>query len=92
MNLQSWDWFLDAEVLIKAKRLHLPVFEMNVIAQLREGGRSMVRLDTCWEFMVNLLRYRFGRAARPDAAAFGGDAHVPSIAKAHAPRKGHDES
>ncbi|MGH7321705.1 MAG: glycosyltransferase family 2 protein [Candidatus Rokuibacteriota bacterium] len=62
MNLESKDWFLDAEIMVKAKRLGLTVFEMNVIAQMREGGASHVRLGTCWEFAVNLLRYRFGRA------------------------------
>jgi dolichol-phosphate mannosyltransferase len=62
MLLQSHDWFLDAEVLIKAKRLGLEVFELNVIAQAREGGRSNVRANTCWEFLRNLARYRFGGA------------------------------
>jgi glycosyltransferase involved in cell wall biosynthesis len=59
MHLQSRDWFLDAEVLIRAKQLRLPVFELNVMAQLREGGRSNVRVETCWEFLRNMLRYRF---------------------------------
>jgi glycosyltransferase involved in cell wall biosynthesis len=59
MNLESKDWFLDPEVMIKAKRLGLGVFEMNVIAQMREGGSSHVHSTTCWEFLVNLLRYRF---------------------------------
>jgi dolichol-phosphate mannosyltransferase len=60
MNLRSKDWFLDAEVLIKAKRLGLEVYELNVMAQMREEGTSHVRANTCWEFVVNLLRYRFG--------------------------------
>jgi glycosyltransferase involved in cell wall biosynthesis len=60
MNLQSRDWFLDAETLIRAKQLGLQVFEINVIAQLREGGRSNVRVETCWEFTRNLLHYRLG--------------------------------
>jgi glycosyltransferase involved in cell wall biosynthesis len=61
MNLQSEDWFLDAETLIKAKRLNLDVFEMNVIAQMREGGKSNVRSSTIKEFVGNLVKYRFGR-------------------------------
>ncbi len=60
MNLESKDWFLDAEVMIKAKVLKLPVFEMNVIAQMREGGKSNVRGSTIWEFVRNLWRFRFG--------------------------------
>jgi hypothetical protein len=90
MDLQSRDWFLDAEVLIKAKRLGLPVFELNVIAQLREGGRSNVRLATCWEFLVNLLRYRFGRVVR-SRTAFHGVVQPSAIGDVHPPRKGHEE-
>jgi glycosyltransferase involved in cell wall biosynthesis len=59
MNLQSKDWFLDAEVMIKAKRLGLEVYEFNVMAQMRGGGKSHVRPQTCWEFIVNLLKCRF---------------------------------
>jgi len=61
MELTSKDWFLDAEVMIKAKRLGLSVFEMNVIAQMREEGVSHVRSSTIWEFVRNLLRWRVGR-------------------------------
>jgi len=68
MNLQSKDWFLDAEIMIKAKRLGLGVYEKNIFAQLRPGGRSNVNSSACWEFIVNLLRYRFGRAGRTLAA------------------------
>jgi len=79
MRLESTDWFLDAEVMIKAKRLGLEVLEFNVLAQMREGGTSHVRPSTCWEFLVNLCRYRFGgkgrvaalpdKPAQPDALA-----------------------
>ena len=58
MHLQSKDWFLDAEVMIKAKRLGLKVFELNVIAQMREGGKSNVRTSTVKEFINNLIQYR----------------------------------
>jgi len=64
MNLQSKDWFLDPEVMIKAKRLGLQVYEFNVMAQMREGGTSHVRPATCWEFVINLLKYRFAAGGR----------------------------
>ena len=64
MNLVSKDWFLDAEVMIKAKRLGLPVLEMNVMAQMRQGGRSNVHASTCREFLANLIRYRFGNTMK----------------------------
>lgn len=60
MQLESHDWFLDAEILIKAKQMKLPVLEMNVLAFMREGGSSNVRSSTCWEFFGNMLSYRFG--------------------------------
>jgi hypothetical protein len=59
MRLESRDWFLDPEIMIKAKRLGLDVFEMNVLAHMREGGTSNVRMGTCWEFVKNLVRWRF---------------------------------
>ena len=59
MNLRSTDWFLDAEIMIKAKKLKLRVIEFNVLGQMREGGSSHVRTGTCWEFIKNLVRYRF---------------------------------
>lgn len=68
MNLISRDWFLDAEVMIKARRLKLPVFEMNVLGQMREGGTSNVKASTVWEFLVNLGRVRFGHLEPPAAA------------------------
>jgi len=60
MHLESHDWFLDAEVMIKAKILKLEVLEFNILGQMREGGSSNVRATTCWEFLKNLLRYRMG--------------------------------
>lgn len=67
MQLESRDWFLDAEIMIKARRLGLPVFELNVLGQMREGGASNVRLSTLWEFVVNLALWRLtgsGRSSR----------------------------
>jgi len=78
MNLGSRDWFLDAEVMIKARRLGLPVFEVNVLGQMRDGGTSSVRPSTVWEFIVNLARARFGRLAPPPGAAEIGAGHAPA--------------
>ncbi|MBX9790421.1 MAG: glycosyltransferase family 2 protein [Pirellulales bacterium] len=60
MKLVSRDWFVDPEIMIKARYLRLPVIEINVLAQMRRGGKSNVNLNTCWEFVVNLCRWRFG--------------------------------
>ena len=60
MELRSKDWFIDAEILIKAKRLGVKVIEVNVFGHMREGGSSNVHASTCFEFLRNLLRARFG--------------------------------
>jgi glycosyltransferase involved in cell wall biosynthesis len=62
MQLQSKDWFLDPELMIKAHYLGVRVLEMNVFARMRSNGLSHVRPSACVEFFVNLLRYRFGGA------------------------------
>ncbi len=59
MRLESADWFLDPEIMIKAKHLGLTPLELNVRGLLRQGGKSNVRLATVLEFMHNILRYRF---------------------------------
>ncbi len=65
MRLASTDWFLDAELMIKAKRLGVPVLEMNVLAHAREGGTSNVGASTITEFLGNLMRARL--SGLPDA-------------------------
>jgi glycosyltransferase involved in cell wall biosynthesis len=82
MNLSAVDWFLDAEIMIAAKRLGLPVLEFNILAQMREAGASNVRASTCWEFTVNLVRWRLGghRSLRHAAATpVGGAVERPRL-------------
>ncbi|HEX6464877.1 MAG TPA: glycosyltransferase family 2 protein [Vicinamibacterales bacterium] len=62
MQLESKNWFLDPEIMIKAHYLGVRVLEMNVFARMRSNGLSHVRASACIEFLVNLLRYRFGGA------------------------------
>ncbi len=59
MDLQSRGWFLDPEIMIKAHRMGLRVLEFNVFARMRGSGVSHVRVNTCWEFLRNLIHYRF---------------------------------
>jgi hypothetical protein len=62
MDLQSREWFLDPEIMIKAHYLGVRVIEMNVFGRMRSHGLSHVRPGTVVEFFVKLLRYRFGGA------------------------------
>lgn len=64
MSLQSKNWLLDSEIMIKAKRLSLGVLELSVFGRTRTGGSSAVRPTTCREFFVNLLSGRFGKKRR----------------------------
>ncbi len=59
MGLTSKHWFLDPELMIKARYMGLRVLELNVFARMRGTGLSNVRASTCWEFFRDLLRYRF---------------------------------
>jgi glycosyltransferase involved in cell wall biosynthesis len=74
LDLQSKQWFLDPEMLVKAHSIGVRVLEMNVFARMRGNGLSHVRSSTCLEFFANLLRFKLGglgrwRAAHPDARA-----------------------
>jgi glycosyltransferase involved in cell wall biosynthesis len=64
MHLQSRDWFLDPEIMIKSKYLGLKVIECQIEGKLRQGGKSNVRFSTCLEFMKNIVRYRMGSPIR----------------------------
>jgi glycosyltransferase involved in cell wall biosynthesis len=60
MELSSRDWFLEAEVMLKARHLRLLVIEIDVPGCLRRAGVSNVRMQTVLEFARNILSYRFG--------------------------------
>jgi glycosyltransferase involved in cell wall biosynthesis len=65
MNLQSKDWLLDPEIMVKAHHIGLRTLEFSVFARMRGGGLSHVRPRTCWEFFWGLLSARLsGRWAR----------------------------
>lgn len=64
LRLESRDWFLDPELIIKARKLGLKVIERNVEGLPRAGGKSNVGYSTCLQFMKNILRYRFGSSHR----------------------------
>jgi glycosyltransferase involved in cell wall biosynthesis len=61
MRLQSRNWLIDPEIMIKAQRMNVRVLEFSVFARMRGDGLAHVRLATCWEFLRYLLRMRFSR-------------------------------
>ena len=58
MNLESDDWFLDAEMVIKAKRLGLEIGEVPTGFYKCDYRRSFVRPSAIIEFARNLIRAR----------------------------------
>jgi glycosyltransferase involved in cell wall biosynthesis len=62
LHLVSKDWFLDAELVIKASRAGVPMGELAVESPPRQSGRSHVRWSTVAQFLWNLARYRLGGA------------------------------
>lgn len=73
LALTTDDWFTDAEMLLKARRLGLPVAELPVRFLVNEARGSFVGLDTVWEFIRNMTLWRLGRhpAQRPVEIAPG---------------------
>ena len=58
LTLQSDDWFIDAEILIQARRLGFRIGEMETEFLGLTGRRSFVSVAAVFEFLRNLLRYR----------------------------------
>lgn len=60
MKLESKDFLLDPEIMIKAGYMGVTVIEMNVFSRMREHGQSNVQVTTIWMFIRTLLTFRFG--------------------------------
>lgn len=62
MRLNSDDWFIDAEIVIKAHRNKLTVVELPVVFRANQERSSFVTLSAIWEFVVNLTRASLRRS------------------------------
>ncbi|MCP4691936.1 MAG: glycosyltransferase [Desulfobacterales bacterium] len=60
LDLTSRDWFLDPEIMIKARHLGLKIIEVDVEGRARRGGASSVNLAACLEFLKNIAIWRVG--------------------------------
>lgn len=58
-RLESNDWFTDAEIMIQAIEQKLKICEVSTVFYANERRPSYVKLGTVFEFLFNLLRYRF---------------------------------
>src|SRR3989338_1993935 len=57
-HLRSTDWFIDAEMVIKAEKMGYAVGEMEIEYLPRLKGSSNVRLRHIFEFLGNMLQWR----------------------------------
>jgi dolichol-phosphate mannosyltransferase len=87
LDLQTDDWFTDAEILLKARHLGLEVHEFPVRFLANPARASFVGPATVWEFLRNIALARLGlhpglrrptvstpSAARPPADGVSTDA------------------
>jgi glycosyltransferase involved in cell wall biosynthesis len=64
LSLASDDWFIDAEIMIQARRLGLRVGEVETVFLPLADRRSFVHVQAILEFLVNLVRYRLREPRR----------------------------
>ena len=60
IQLKSKDWFIDTEILLKARKNGLGIATYPVRSVQRQHGSSNVRLTAVFEFVLNLLKYGAG--------------------------------
>ena len=61
LDLQSTDWFLDAEAILKTEKRQGIIHNEPVIMEARMSGKSNVRMTTLLEFGSNMIRWRLKR-------------------------------
>lgn len=61
MNLSYDDWFIDAEMMIKASRLKIKFHECPIEFMELKGRKSFVNFSTILEFARNLIIFRLRR-------------------------------
>lgn len=60
MDLQSDDWFFDAEIVLNCLALNLRMYEIPINFHSLDNRKSFVRFSAIIEFIRHLLKYRFG--------------------------------
>lgn len=59
LSLESNDWFIDAEIMIQARRHHFRIVEIPTTFKKLVGRQSFVKTATIFEFLRNLLHFRW---------------------------------
>jgi glycosyltransferase involved in cell wall biosynthesis len=58
MHLKSNDWFIDAEIVLAARRAGMEIVEMPVVFLENRERSSFVRLSAVLQFAAHMIRYR----------------------------------
>ena len=74
LQLESDDWFADAEIMIRARELGLKIGETPVHFKVNDNRGSFVKPRAILEFTSNLLKYRFSLRQRTKARSLSGSA------------------
>lgn len=61
LDLSSDDWFIDAEIVLAARREGLEITELSVVFNRNEERASFVRASAILEFLRNMARSRLRR-------------------------------
>jgi glycosyltransferase involved in cell wall biosynthesis len=59
LNLQSTDWFIDAEIMIVARDLKLKIKEIPITFSANESRKSFIKINAIIEFIVNMIKFKF---------------------------------
>jgi glycosyltransferase involved in cell wall biosynthesis len=59
LNIQNKNWFIDTEIMLKAKKRKLKISQTPVIFRKRQGGTSHVNYGTAMELFITAVKTRF---------------------------------
>ena len=58
LNLYSKDWFIDAEIVLKARRKNLKIIELPVIYRERSKGKSNIKSSIIKELLGDIIKFK----------------------------------
>lgn len=59
LNLEATDWFIDAEIMIKARKFKLRIKEIPIVFEANNSRESYINYAAILEFIRNLIAYKF---------------------------------
>ena len=60
IEIISKDWFIDGEIMLNLNKLNYKFEEIPISFHKRDKGKSKVKLLASFEFLKNMIKYRFG--------------------------------